>query len=276
MKEHTSTCFYELDKLIGGGLSAGALYVVGARPAMGKTSFILNLITNILSQETCERNIIFISTKTNPHEIQQKITSIVKSIPIDLINSRNNINSEIESIENNPVLEKISQGRLMVECTTCPKITDITEIIERIESNSIKCDILFIDTLQDFMQMDKPQVLMNKEYFKAMKILKKIAQTLQIPIVLSSEVKDTAEKRKGSHMPLLRDLSGSLEIAKWADVVLFLLRPEYYELIEKSNDYFTVLNIAKNNYGSISSLFLQTELSCLKFNDEKKFYLDKS
>jgi replicative DNA helicase len=266
MEKYTRTYFDELDKFIGGGLCPGALYVVGSRPGMGKTSFILNVITNILSNETGDQNIVFISTKDNQEVIKQKMTSIITSNPVDSILTSHSL-SKMDNHYHISLFRKIDDGCLTIKSITFPSVKEIIDLL-----GSIRCDLLCFDVIQDFVPIDEPQSLRDKEYLDTMKSLKSLAMKLQIPIIIGSDVNVTAEKRKGSHMPFLRDLSGSLEIAKCADVVMFLLRPAYYQLQKNQCDHSAILNIAKNNFGSISSILLNTQLSCLQFKNEERYY----
>jgi replicative DNA helicase len=262
MEKHTRTYFDELDKFIGGGLCPGALYVVGSRPGMGKTSFILNVITNILSNDIGDQNIVFISTKENQEVIKQKMTSIISSIPIDSILTGYSI-AEMENHYQISLFRKIDDGSITIKSITFPSVKEIIELL-----STIRCDLLCFDVIQDFIQVDASQSTRDKEYLNIMKSLKSLALNLHIPIILGSDVNVTAEKRNGSHMPFLRDLSGSLEIARCADVVLFLLRPEYYETDLNQSERLAIIQIAKNNFGPVSSVMLNTQLLCLKFQNE--------
>jgi replicative DNA helicase len=266
-----SSGYEELDNVFGGGLSAESLYIIGSRPSMGKTAFALNIVSNVLSSVQFTGRIVFISTKDNKSVILQKITSILTSIPLIDIQKDNLTDIQINQIKQNPFVSKISQNCLDIIQLTCPEVEEIPALLNQLSNNGTDCQLLIVDHLQDFINVDDPNDVADK-YLHSLNLLKKLAIDAHLPVLICSDVNVAAEEREGGNMPLLRDLKGSLEIAKLADVVLFLLRPEYYDISENVEFPTAIINIAKNKFGPVANVMLQTNLCCQQFMNEDKFY----
>ena len=269
--ENTATGYEELDNLIGGGLSAESLYIIGSRPSMGKTAFALNIVANVLSSDQFTGRIVFISTKDNKSVILQKITSILTSIPLIDIQKDNLNDIQINQIKQNPFVPKLSKNRLDIIQLTCPEVEEIPTLLNQLSNNGADCQLLVVDHLQDFINVDDSNDVADK-YLHSMNFFKKLAIDARLPVLICSDINVAVEEREGSNMPLLRDLKGSLDIAKLADVVLFLLRPEYYEMSENIEFPTAIINIAKNKFGSVANVMLQTNLCCQQFKNEEKYY----
>ena len=266
-----STGFIDIDSLIGGGLLPESLYIIGARPSMGKTAFALNIVANVLSSDQFTGRIVFISTKDNKSVILQKITSILTSIPLIDIQKDNLTDIQLNQIKQNPFVSKLSQNNLEIIQLTCPEVEEIPALLNQLSNNGTDCQLLVVDHLQDFINVDDPNDVADK-YLHSMNFFKKLAIDAHLPVLICSDVNVAVEEREGKNMPLLRDLKGSLEIAKLADVVLFLLRPEYYDISENVEFPTAIIKIAKNKFGSVANVMLQTNLRCQQFMNEEKYY----
>lgn len=271
IKKSMPTGFDDIDSLIGGALLPETLYFIGSRPSMGKTAFALNIVANVLSSDQFTGRIVFISTKDNKEVHLQKLTAILTSIPLIDIQKENLTDIQINQIKQNPYVSKLSQNCLDIIQLTCPEIEEIPALLNQLSNNRTDCQLLIVDHLQDFINVDDPNDVADK-YLHSLNLLKKLAIDAHLPVLICSDVNVAAEEREGSNMPLLRDLKGSLEIAKLADVVLFLLRPEYYDISENVEFPTAIINIAKNKFGPVANVMLQTNLCCQQFMNEEKFY----
>ena len=269
--KNTATGYDELDNVFGCGLTAESLYIIGSRPSMGKTAFALNIVANVLSSDQFTGRIVFISTKDNKEVHLQKLTAILTSIPLIDIQKDNLNDIQINQIKQNPFVSKISQNNLEIIQFTCPEVEEIPTLLNQLSNNGADCQLLVVDHLQDFINVDDPNDVADK-YLRSMNLFKKLAIDAHLPVLICSDVNVAVEEREGSNMPLLRDLKGSLEIAKLADVVLFLLRPEYYDISENVEFPTSIIKIAKNKYGPVSNVMLQTNLCCQQFKNEEKYY----
>ena len=230
----------QLDAL--GGFSPGELCVIGARPRMGKTMFILNLISHMLwknipvglfsADDNLNVNYLsrILSTvkKTNtPHNYEQSSIFILEAALEDIplyLNLKQRMN--IAYLRENAIKQKEEKG--------------------------IRC--LFVETIQSFFENEENGT--SKEGTeKTCRELRILAQELNIPIIITSGLNRGPENRPGvdGKIPQIRDLRYGDSIECYADKVFLLHRPEYYDILldEEGYDQRGVLRViaAKNTYG---------------------------
>jgi replicative DNA helicase len=110
----------------------------------------------------------------------------------------------------------------------------------------------------------------EQEISKISRDLKGMAKELQVPIIALSQLSREVEKRKeGNKMPQLSDLRESGAIEQDADMVMFLYRPDYYDITAnefgESNKGETNVRIAKHRNGSLETIKLRALLHIQKF-----------
>ena len=113
----------------------------------------------------------------------------------------------------------------------------------------------------------------EQEISRISRDLKGLAKELQVPIIALSQLSREVEKRKeGAKVPQLSDLRESGAIEQDADLVMFMFRPEYYDINEtkdgESNKGDTFLKIAKHRNGSLETIKLKALLHIQKFIEE--------
>lgn len=234
------TGFKQLDAF--GGFAPGELCVIGARPAMGKTTFVLNIISYMLGQKipvglfSADDNlnvnylsrIISAVKKTNrPHNYEQSINFIRET--------------ELEDI---PLYLNLKQRMNFAYLRE--------NAIKQKEEKGIRC--LFVETIQSFFENEENGT--SKEGTeKTCRELRILAQELNIPIIITSGLNRGPENRPGvdGKIPQIRDLRYGDSIECYADKVFLLHRPEYYDILldEEGYDQRGVLRVivAKNTYG---------------------------
>ena len=234
------TGFKQLDAF--GGFAPGELCVIGARPAMGKTTFLLNIISYMLGQKipvglfSADDNlnvnylsrIISAVKKTNrPHNYEQSINFIRET--------------ELEDI---PLYLNLKQRMNFAYLRE--------NAIKQKEEKGIRC--LFVETIQSFFENEENGT--SKEGTeKTCRELRILAQELNIPIIITSGLNRGPENRPGvdGKIPQIRDLRYGDSIECYADKVFLLHRPEYYDILldEEGYDQRGVLRViaAKNTYG---------------------------
>lgn len=250
------TGFEDYDEVFG-GLLKGEILVIGGRPGMGKTQFIVNMAVNIASQNIpCG----FISLESSAFLLTNRFISNISKVPhlnlmrgIESDNQKAAIKNAVDILNTLPVF--ISDQF----------ITSLFSVIERCRQlvNENKVEVIMIDYLQ---MMGNYSRRYNRETELAviMRELKKVAKELNVAIVLTSQLSRQVENRPGgSKRPQLSDLRESGAIEQDADRVLFIYRPEYYGLevdeYNISTRYLTELIMAKNSIGPCESVKLKVE-----------------
>lgn len=204
------------------GWQNGNLIVIAARPGMGKTSYALDcVLTPALNQIPCA----FFSLEMTKGELAGKILSLISNMPVQQINSKRVNNYDIDLLERDG---KILDGVPLF-------IDDKTVSIEDFKTKvrKLKRDYGIKMVCLDYLQLMKGEKHGNREaeISHISRSLKLLAKELEIPILALSQLNRSLELRPDKK-PMLSDLRESGAIEQDADMVIFLFRPEYYEIPE--------------------------------------------
>ena len=261
-----ATGFRELDTVITGFLP-GQLYVIGARPSVGKTTLMVNLLLNALFNPNRRGRALYYSLKTSAELLSQRMLSCMSGIMYQKISRGVLDEQELNQLYNWGV-EPLANADLTINDSPLLRVADIRKQLQ--SSRDRPFEIVFIDQLQ--------QILAGKgryrdeEISNIMKELKRLSIEYNIPIVVSSQLNRIVDQRRSDNrMPQLSDLRDSGGIEQEADVVLFLYRPEYYDLntseLGMSNKGETHIRVAKNRTGPLDTIRLRAMLHIQKFLD---------
>lgn len=261
MNDSMHTGFNELDNLIS-PLNAG-LYVFGSRPGMGKTALLLNITANVIANDNFKGKIVFISTNESKQLNLERLTSIITKIPIRVIQNNEIISDkQIQLLNEHPILKKITSK---LNLLTLNRLIQIDEVPNLFNQSKEPVSILIIDHLQDFINPENG-IHVDLQVEHIMGVLKSLATQENIPIFITSNIERSVEKRTNK-MPTLIDLKGNVE--NMADVLIFLLRLEYYKIIDRNKvKTFANISVAKNNFGSTGQIELATEIDKLLFKNK--------
>ena len=222
--------FSELDKITSGWQNSD-LVIIAARPAMGKTAFVLSMAKNM----TIDFNfpIAIFSLEMSKLQLVNRLLSNVCEISGDTIKNR-----RLDSIEWQRLDAKINQlynAPLFIDDSPNLSILELRSKARRlVKEHNIKC--IIVDYLQ-LMNADSSSRIREQEVSLISRSLKALAKELNIPIIALSQLNRGVESRSGADgkRPLLSDLRESGAIEQDADIVCFIHRPEYYGIKEDSN-----------------------------------------
>ena len=251
-----------------GGLALGELLVIGGRPAMGKSQFVINLASNICDKEP----ILFFSFDLTPTTLTSRILSNRTGIAVSKLIRNQLIESDVNLIK--MAANQLKNSKLLVSDIGVANINETMDIIkEHVELYQTK--IVVIDYLQ-LLGMGKYNSGREAEIGHICRVLKMCAKELNICIVLLSQLSRAVEVRGSSKKPQLSDLRDSGSIEQIADKVWLLYRPEYYMIDEFDDDEFTptdcivMLIVAKNKNGKIGVSYFKRNENFTEFNSIKK------
>jgi replicative DNA helicase len=241
-----------------GGLSLGELVVVGGRPAMGKSQFVINLVSNICDREP----VLFFSFDLTSTTLTSRLLSNRTGIAVDKIIQNKLNDSDVNLIK--MVAKQLENSKLLVSDVGVANVNQTIEIIkEHVELYQTK--IVVIDYLQ-LLGMGKYNSGREAEIGHICRVLKMCTKELNISIILLSQLSRAVEIRGSSKIPQLSDLRDSGSIEQIADKVWFLYRPEYYKIDELDDDEFTstdcilMLIVAKNKNGKLGTCYFKRDI----------------
>jgi replicative DNA helicase len=241
-----TTGFKNLDDIIG-GWEPGELIILGARPGMGKTALILSMLREIALKS--DQHTGLISLETSKDFLLEKIISIESGIPIISMRRAKFSKSDWEKM-GNAFVESMHRHIYIVENPEDDLDSIISAIRDLSENSGIR--LVFLDYLQ---LIDGYQKKHNREQeiSSAIRTFKKLANELNIAIIIASQLNRSVELRSGSKRPILADLRDSGAIEEDSDKVIFIHRPEVYglDIDEEGNSLkgLAEIIVAKNRSG---------------------------
>ncbi|WCA22385.1 replicative DNA helicase [Candidatus Phytoplasma oryzae] len=263
------TGFQSLDEIIL-GYQPESFMILAARPGIGKTTFMLNMVWQALEWQEDLKTAIF-SLEMNNSQLGLRSLSMKTKISYRKLQTTNFKQLEIE--EQNQIIEKfeeMSDYKLFLDDEGLNTMTKIKEKCRWLKKNQ-GLDLVFIDYLQLLKAFESEKTLKSYETVSQIsRELKLLAKELKICIICLSQLSREIEKREDKR-PKLSDLRDSGSIEQDADVVLFLARspqenPSLYQEVMETN-----LIIAKNRHGETGEIPFNFYLKIQKF-EEKGFY----
>ena len=231
-----STGFPRLDGILGGGFIRGGLYILGARPAVGKSTFALNLADGIAG------NLLFVSLEMSPEQILAKRVSRLTGYTASKLLSGPLPDKAWEAVA--IATTSIDKSGVYINSRYDLTVQEIHLLAQSVPE--LRCIIL------DYLGLIQPATRSGSTYEQVSAIsreLKRMAVSLNVPVVCLCQLSRKIEERKDKK-PMLSDLRDSGAIEQDADGVLFLYREDYYTGSPADGFPSTVeLTVAKNRHG---------------------------
>ena len=261
------TGFVELDRLTS-GLQGSDLIIIAARPAMGKTSFVLSLARN--AAVDYGRGVALFSLEMSAAQLAGRIFSQDAEV-----NGQKMRNGKFDDDEWERLVEamnRIGEAPIYIDDTAGINVFELRAKCRRLKLEK-DISMVIIDYLQLMSGSGESNKGMNREQEVSgiSRALKGLAKELEVPVIALSQLSRAVETRGGDKRPQLSDLRESGSIEQDADMVMFLYRPEYYgiEEDEQGNSLkgtATVI-IGKNRHGEARDIRLAFESDFAKFSD---------
>ena len=255
------TGYPSLDRMLM-GLREGQLVIIGARPAVGKTSFALNLALNAASEGY---TVAFFSLEMSGKEIAQRF--ICAHAQVSMSNFRTGKISPQEWANIGQAAEDLSRLDILIDDTPGITVTEIRAKARRMLHNKEKAIIIL-----DYLQLVSPpagrradsRTVEVSEMSRALMIM---AKELAVPVISLSQLSRAVESRTGKR-PQLSDLRESGSIEQDADIVMFLDRSSNEQEAGREDrppEGITRIIVAKNRSGPIGDVDLVFLAASTKF-----------
>ncbi|MGZ5245482.1 MAG: replicative DNA helicase [Flavitalea sp.] len=258
--------FPQLDQVTYGWQNSD-LIILAARPAVGKTAFVLNLARNAALHPTKPTSVAIFSLEMSSGQLVQRILSAESEIWLEKISRGKLEEHEMKQLYAKGI-QRLAQAPIYIDDTAALNIFELRAKCRRLK-NKHNIGMILIDYLQ-LMSGTGGNTNREQEISRISRDLKGLAKELHVPIIALSQLSREVEKRKdGNKMPQLSDLRESGAIEQDADMVMFLYRPEYYDITSnefgESNKGETHVRIAKHRNGTLETIKLRAMLHIQKF-----------
>ena len=235
-------------------MGKGDLVIVGARPGMGKTSFALNIATNVA--KATKKSVAIFSLEMSCEQLVTRIVSSEAMVDSHKLRTGKLTGEDWDNIAD--VISSLSGCDIYIDDTSAITTTEMKSKLRRL-SNLGLVVIDYIGLMQTTSKSDNRA----QQVGEISRNLKVMAKDLGVPFICCAQLNRGTESRPGvGKKPTLADLRDSGSIEQDADIVLFLYRDEYYKDIsgaESSPDSADTANtaeviIAKNRHGSVGNV----------------------
>ncbi len=238
------TGFRDFDKM-SGGLQAGGLYILAARPSMGKTAWAINVAQYAAVQENIP--VLIFSLEMSAEQIAQRMLSSEAKVNLrQIFESRNLQNEQWNQLSK--AAGKLSVCPLYIDDSSTLNTLDLRGRCRRFfAKQKSEKGLIVLDYLQ-LMNVARKIENRQQEVSEISRALKGVAREFKVPVIALSQLSRDVEKRGGSKKPQLSDLRDSGAIEQDADMVIFLYREAYYAQ-EETQDSSAEVIVAKNRNG---------------------------
>ena len=240
----TKTGFSGVDAVLA-GMGNSDLILVGARPGMGKTSFALNIATNVAVQTN--KAVCIFSLEMSAEQLVSRIIS--SEAMIDSVALRT---GKLDAKQWNEIAKattRLAGSNILIDDTTGMTVTGMKGKLRRVKD----LGLVVVDYL-GLMQSDRRIDNRVNEVAEISRNLKIMAKELNVPVICCAQLSRGPESRTDKR-PMLSDLRDSGAIEQDADTVIFLYRDEYYDT-QNNGDEGSIAEviIAKNRHGSTGNV----------------------
>lgn len=253
-----SSHFVDLDKTLG-GLGASNLIIIAGRPAMGKTVMAMNIAENVALKG--HKAVGIFSLEMTAEQLMQRLICAHAEVESEKLQTGSLSGYEYQSVVSS--VNEIQKETIVIDDQPGIKITDLRARARRMKE-AYGIEVLIVDYLQllSGSNSNRNSDSRQNEISEISRLLKNLARELNIPVICLSQLSRKVEERTG-HRPMMSDLRESGSIEQDADVVIFMLRRDYYDPMDKPG--MAELIVAKNRHGSIGNINLTFRKQFVKF-----------
>lgn len=244
------TGYRDLDNLLA-GLQRSDLFILAARPAMGKTAFVLNLAHNVAIG--AKEPVLIFSLEMSKEQLVDRLLAMESGVDAWALRTGNLTDSDFEKLSH--AMGTLSEAPIYIDDTPGITVSDMRTKARR-EAHQHKLGLVIVDYLQLMSGGSNYNNQANRvqEISEISRGLKGMARELNVPLIALSQLSRSVESRS-PQIPQLADLRESGSIEQDADIVAFLYREDYYNPETDRQNIMDVL-IKKHRNGPVDNVEL--------------------
>ncbi|MCE2713213.1 MAG: replicative DNA helicase [Cryomorphaceae bacterium] len=265
--------FHDLDKLTS-GWQRSDMIVIAARPAMGKTAFVLSMARNTAVDHG--HGVAVFSLEMSSVQLVKRLIASEARLSAEKLRKGDLREHEFQQLHSR--ITKLATAPIFIDDTPGLSVFDLRAKCRRLKMQH-NIDLVIIDYLQLMTAGgSKGSGNREQEISTISRSIKEIAKELNVPIIALSQLSRSVEQRGGDKRPVLSDLRESGAIEQDADIVSFIYRPEYYGFIQdddgNSNQGVGEIIIAKHRNGALDKVRLRFIGEYARFENIENYYDD--
>ena len=242
------TGFIDLDYKTS-GFQPSDLILLAARPSMGKTAFVLNVVDHVAVKKRIPCMVF--SLEMSKEQLVNRMLSMESNVDTQKLRTGTLTDSDWDAVVEGVGI--IGNSSLIIDDTPGISISELRSKCRKMKLEQ-GLGMIIIDYLQLMTGSGKTSDNRQQEISEISRSLKALARELKAPVVALSQLSRACESR-ADHRPMLSDLRESGAIEQDADVVMFLYRDDYYNKDSEMKDIAEVI-IAKQRNGPIGTVNL--------------------
>ena len=239
-----STGYLKFDEMTG-GLREGELFILAARPAMGKTALALNIAQHVASNPTNPKAVAVFSLEMSKESLLTRM--LCASARVDQQRFRAGYLNPDERRSLQEAMYQMVESPLFIDDSAGTNLMDVHSKLRRLQAEH-DLGLVVIDYLQ-LMQGRGRFENRVQEISSLSRGFKLMSKELRVPFLVLSQLSRAPETRPGDHRPMLSDLRESGSIEQDADMVAFIFREEVYRPDKESLKGMAELILAKQRNG---------------------------
>ncbi|HPF50449.1 MAG TPA: replicative DNA helicase [Draconibacterium sp.] len=256
--------FSALDRITSGWQRTD-LIIIAARPAMGKTAFVLSMARNMAVDH--RQGVAVFSLEMSSLQLVNRLIAAETELGAEKIKTGKL--EDYEWAQLNQRIKALDEAPIFIDDTPALSVFEFRAKCRRLKMQH-DINIIIVDYLQLMTAGSDMRGSREQEVSTISRSLKAIAKELNVPIIALSQLNRSVESREGRR-PQLSDLRESGAIEQDADIVTFIHRPEYFGLTEdeSGNSLLGVAEIiiAKHRNGATADVHLRFRKELAKFTD---------
>jgi len=250
---YVRTGYQDLDRQLGGGMLNSGMYVLAARPGMGKTTLAINIADRLARNR---KPVLIVSLEMDPEQIEAKRIARETGIPANRLLMDALTEKEEESVAH--AVDVLRTLPVYFNRRDTVTVAQIEMMARRVKGLAL----IVIDYIGKIL----PETRSSDRYDYMTEIsgaIKNLARRFRVPVLVLCQLNRAVEARK-SPMPVLSDLRDTGAIEQDADGVIFLFRREYYSVADKRTMADLQVSVAKNRHGPVGDCMMTFDLETSK------------
>ena len=267
LKDHITgvpSGFTDLDYMTT-GFQPSDLILIAARPSMGKTAFVLNILEYVSIKKA--RPCMIFSLEMSSNQLVNRMLSMDSGVDAQLIRSGKLSDSYWPKLIDSA--DRVGGSNIIIDDTPGISVPELRSKCRKVKLER-GLDLIIIDYLQLMSGNSKKNDNRQQEVSEISRSLKALAREMECPVIALSQLSRACELRADKR-PMLSDLRESGAIEQDADVVMFLYRDEYYEPDSEHKGEAEVI-IAKQRNGPIGTVTLNWHANTTRFTGKERRY----
>lgn len=259
------TGYKDLDNMLA-GLQRSDLFIIAARPSMGKTAFVLNLAHSIAVK--AKESVLIFSLEMSKEQLVDRVLAMESGVDAWALRTGNLNDSDFEKIGH--AMGTLSEAQIFIDDTPGVTVSDLRTKARR-EAHLRPLGLIVVDYLQLMSGGSRFGGESNRvqEISEISRGLKGVARELNVPLIALSQLSRSVESRPDK-IPQLSDLRESGSIEQDADVVAFLFREDYYNPdTERKNIMDVMIKKHRNGPTGTVELYFDREKQRIRSLDSR-------